>query len=51
MSELNVDRLAKALSDILSRKHDAQITITYTPKDERRECAELPGKIQTSLRH
>lgn len=33
MNELNLDRLAKALSDILSRKYDAKITITFTPKD------------------
>ena len=33
MNELNVDRLTKALSDILSRKHDAKITITATPKN------------------
>lgn len=31
MNELNTDRLAKALSEILSRKHDAKVTITYTP--------------------
>lgn len=33
MNELNVDRLAKALSNILSRKHDAKITITFIPKE------------------
>jgi hypothetical protein len=33
MNELNFDRLAKALSDILSRKYDAKITVTFTPKD------------------
>lgn len=33
MNELNVDRLAKALSDILSRKYDAKITIAFVPKD------------------
>jgi len=32
MNDLNMDRLAKALSEILSRKHDAKVTITYTPK-------------------
>lgn len=36
MNELNVDRLAKALSEILSRKHDAKVTITF----ERRQSAE-----------
>ena len=34
MNELNFDRLAKALSDILSRKYDAKITVTFTPKDK-----------------
>ena len=32
MNELNVDKLAKALSGILSRKHDAKVTLTFTPK-------------------
>ena len=32
MNRLNVDRLAKVLSDILSEKYDAKITVTYTPK-------------------
>lgn len=32
MNDLNMDRLAKALSEILSRKHDAKVTITYTPR-------------------
>ena len=34
MNELNVDRLAKVLSDILSEKYGAKITVTYTPKTE-----------------
>ena len=33
MNELNIDRFTKALSDILSRKHGAKITITATPKN------------------
>lgn len=33
MNELNVDRLANALSGILSRKHDAKVTITFSPKN------------------
>lgn len=33
MNELNIDRLTKALSDILSRKHEAKITITATRKE------------------
>ena len=39
MNELNIDRLTKTLSDILSRKYGAQITITAIPKNERRENA------------
>lgn len=34
MNELNIDRFTKALSDILSRKYDAKITITAVPKTE-----------------
>ena len=37
MNELNVERLGKALSDILSRKYDAKITVTFIPKDQVRE--------------
>ncbi len=33
MNELNIDRFTKALSDILSRKYDAKITITATLKE------------------
>lgn len=36
MNELNVERLAKALSDILSRKYDCKVTVTFIPKDEAR---------------
>ena len=36
MNELNVERLGKALSDILSRKYDCKVTITFIPKDEAR---------------
>lgn len=32
-NKLNVDRLGKVLSDILSEKYDAKITVTYRPKD------------------
>ena len=34
MNRLNVDRLAAVLSDILSEKHGAKVTITFTPKEE-----------------
>ena len=33
-NELNVERLGKALSDILSRKYDCKVTITFRPKEE-----------------
>lgn len=39
MNDLNINRLEQALSDILSRKYDAKITITYTPKDGKGEHA------------
>lgn len=32
MNELNIDRFTKALSEILSRKYDAKITITAERK-------------------
>lgn len=38
MNELNIDRFTKALSDILSRKYDAKITITATPKESGKGC-------------
>ena len=38
MNELNIERFTEALSIILSRKHDAKITITATKKV--REVAE-----------
>lgn len=34
MDRLNVDRLAEVLSEILSEKHGAKITISFTPKEE-----------------
>lgn len=33
MNELNIDRFTKALSDILSRKHEAKITIKAIRKE------------------
>lgn len=33
VSALNVDRLMQVLSDILSDKHDARVTITAARKD------------------
>lgn len=40
MNELNIDRLTKSLSDILSRKHGAKITIKVTPKPKTKEGAD-----------
>lgn len=34
MNELNIDRFTKALSEILSRKYDAKITITAERKSK-----------------
>lgn len=42
-NELNVDRLAKALSEILSRKHNAKITITFEKKEN--ACAGLCEEV------
>ena len=33
-NELNVERLGKALSDILSRKYDCKVTIRFVPKNQ-----------------
>ena len=33
MNELNMDRFTKALSEILSKKYNAKITITAIPKN------------------
>ena len=34
MNELNIDRFTKAMSDILSRKYNAKVTITAAPRSE-----------------
>lgn len=34
MNELNVNRLMEVLSEILSDKYDANITLTARPKEE-----------------
>lgn len=34
---LNIDRLTKALSEILSEKYSCKVTITATPKNKRSE--------------
>lgn len=33
MDRLNVNRLAEVLSEILSEKHGAKITVSFTPKE------------------
>ena len=33
MDRLNVDRLAEVLSEILSEKHGAKVTVSFTPKE------------------
>lgn len=40
MNELSIDRITKALSDILSRKYDAKVTITATLKPKGGETTE-----------
>lgn len=35
MDRLNVDRLMEVLSDILSDKHDAKITLRAVPKEKK----------------
>lgn len=36
------DRIARVLSEILSDKYDANITIKFVPKEETHELHELP---------
>lgn len=33
MNRLNVNRLAEVLSEILSEKHGAKVTVKFTPKE------------------
>ena len=42
MNRLNVTRLAEVLSEILTEKHGAKITVTFNPKEEEQECKESP---------
>ena len=37
MDRINIDRLMKELSDILSEKHGAKITVRAIPKEEANE--------------
>lgn len=34
MNSLNLDRLGKVLSEILSDKYGANVTVTFQPKEE-----------------
>lgn len=34
-NQLNIDRMMKALSEILSEKHGCKVTITAVPKEKR----------------
>jgi hypothetical protein len=36
-NRLNIDRMMKTLSEILSEKHGCKVTITAIPKDEKTE--------------
>ena len=36
-NQLNIDRMMKTLSEILSEKHGCKVTITAVPKDKRTE--------------
>ena len=36
-NQLNIDRMMKALSEILSEKHGCKVTITATPKEKAHE--------------
>lgn len=42
MNRLNVNRLAEALSEILSDRHGAKITITFKPREDDQECKKSP---------
>ena len=42
MNRLNVVRLAEVLSEILTDKHGAKITVTFQPREEEQECEKSP---------
>lgn len=42
MNRLNVNRLAEALSEILSDRHGVKVTVTFQPREEEHECKESP---------
>lgn len=39
MNRINIDRLVKELSDILSEKHGARITVRAVPKDSKEKAS------------
>lgn len=45
MNELNIDRFTKALSEILSRKHDAKITIKAVRKPQEADEKESANRV------
>lgn len=42
MNRLNVNRLAEALSEILTDRHGAKVTITFKPREDEQECEKSP---------
>ena len=36
-NQLNIDRMMRTLSEILSEKHGCKVTITAIPKEEKKE--------------
>lgn len=42
MNRLNVNRLAEALSEILSDRHGVKVTVTFIPKKEAQKCETPP---------
>lgn len=42
MDHLNINRLAEALSEILSDRHGVKVTVTFQPREEEQECEESP---------
>lgn len=40
MNRLNVNRLAEALSEILTDRHGVKVTVTFKPREEEQQCQE-----------
>lgn len=47
MNELNIHRLESALSEILSRKHDAKVTIKFIERGADVGRERLQGRMDT----